>query len=155
MALGVAYYLTYEPAFEVAIRWREGTTWQRRAQIERQFGLAEARNLADWTVWYDLIDTRPATIRALASQPEVAGFEGVNLDTFAVPPDAPYGKGWMWIGPRLPVLRHRGVVPGVIVACALAIAWAVAGEARAHRDWWRSLRLRIDSRRRPPNPSAP
>ena len=122
LALGAAYYLTYEPAPEVAVRWREGTTWQRRAELERRFGLVRARDIDDWKVWYDLVDIRPANIRSLAEEPDVAATQGLDLETYSIPPDGPYGKGWMWIGPRLPVLRHRGVVAGVILVCALTLA---------------------------------
>lgn len=134
LALGIAYYLTYEPAPEVVIRWRDGTTWQRRATLERRFGLVQARDIADWTVWYDLVDIRPANIRSLAGQPEVAGTQGLDLETYSIPPDGPYGKGWMWIGPRLPILRHRGVVPVVVIVCVLTIGYVVVSEVRAQRE---------------------
>jgi hypothetical protein len=90
-----------------------------------------ARDIADWTVWYDLVDIRPANIRSLAEQPEVAATQGLDLETYSIPPDGAYGKGWMWIGPRLPILRHRGVVPGVVIACVLTIGYVVAGEVRS------------------------
>jgi hypothetical protein len=133
LALGIGYYLTYEPAPEVVITWREGTTWPRRIGLERRFGLVRGRDIADWTVWYDLVDVRPTNIKSLVEQPEVAATQGLDLRTHTIPPDGPYGKGWMWIGSRLPILRHRGTVPGVAIACAAVIGYAIAKEVRARR----------------------
>ena len=140
-ALGVAYYLTYEPAPEVSITWREGTTWLRRSQLERQFGLARGRDIADWRVWYDLVDVRPSTIGGLQRQPEVAAIDGLDMATHTVPADAPYGDGWMWIGPRLPVLRYRGVVPGIIVMCVAVLAVALPAAFGGRRRFPRFTRL--------------
>lgn len=121
-ALAFAYYCTYEPAFEISVTWREGTTWLRRSQVERQHGLVRGRDIADWTVRYDLVDVRPANIGALQRQAEVAAVLGVDPETGMVPPDAPYGDGWTWIGSRLPVLRQRGVVPVMIAGCMAVLA---------------------------------
>ena len=143
LPLGIGYYLTYEPAPEVVITWREGTTWPRRADLERQFGLVRGRDIADWTVWYDLVDIRASNIKALVEQPEVAATQGLDLRTHTIPPDGPYGKGWMWIGSRLPMLRHRGTVPGVALACAIVIGYAIAKEVRAGRARLLSLIARL------------
>ena len=143
LALGIAYYLTYEPAPEVVVRWQEGTTWQRRTELERRFGLLRARDLAEWTLWYDLVDIRPANIRALVEQPEVAETQGLDLETYTIPPDGPYGKGWMWIGQRLAILRHRGMVPGVVLVCAAAIAYAIGKEMHAQRARLREVLVRV------------
>ena len=127
IALGGAYYLTYEPAPAISIRWREGTTWQRRAEVERQSSLMRSRD-QDERITYDLVDVRPANIAALLAQPEVVDTGALDLRGHSVPADAPYGQGWMWIGNRMPVLRIRGTVAALVLTCALVIAYSLAKE---------------------------
>jgi len=137
--LGAAYYFTWEPAPVVGIRWREGTTLERRAYVERWFGLARARDHAGRAVTYDLVDTRPANIRELLEQPELETVGYMDGVTFTVPADAPYGRGGMWIGDRLPEARANRVVPVIVAVCALVIAYAVVRQIAARRR--RTLRL--------------
>jgi hypothetical protein len=127
MVLGAAYYFSYEPAPAVSIQWREGTTWQRRAEIERQSGLVRSRD-QDVRITYDLVDTRASNIAALLARPEVVDTGDLDLHSHTVPADAPYGKGWMWIGNRLPIFRSQGVVPALVIACVLLIGGALARE---------------------------
>lgn len=129
--LAAVYWYTYEPAFEVTIRWREGVAWTRRVELERRFGLVERRNHERRSRTYDLIDTRPGNIRALAGQPEVEDSGIIDTRTFTVPPDAPYGRGWMWAGDRWPVVRQYRLLPLVVLACGLTIACAARREMRA------------------------
>jgi hypothetical protein len=125
IALGGAYYFSCEPAPAVPIRWRDDMTWQRRAEIERRFGLVQSRD-QDVRITYDLTDTRPSNIAALLEQPEVLDTGDLDLRSHTVPADAPYGRGWMWVGSRLPVLRIRGAVPALVIASALVIGgWLV------------------------------
>ena len=127
MVLGAAYQFSYEPAPAISIQWREGTTWQRRAAIERQFRLVRSRD-QDVRITYDLVDTRASNIASLLSQPEVVDTGDLDLRSHAVPADAPYGRGWMWIGNRLPVLRVPGAVPALVIVCALVIGGALVTE---------------------------
>jgi len=142
-ALAFAYYFTCEPAFEIAVTWREGTTRLRRSQLERQHGLVRGRDIADWTVWYDIVDVRPGNIGALTRQAEVAAVHGVDSETGTVPPDAPYGDGWMWIGSQLPVLRQRGAVPVIVAGCVavlvLSLPAALGFALRLPRPAWPQL----------------
>ena len=137
--IGGAYYFTWEPAPLVAIRWRDGTTFDRRVEIERWFGLVRGRELEGRTVTYDLVDTRPANIQELLEQPEVEPAGNIDETTYAVPADVPYGSGGMWIGDRLPEARAYRVVPVVVAVCGLVIAYAVVKGIAARRK--RALRL--------------
>lgn len=138
LVLGAAYYFSYEPAPAISIRWRGGTTWQRRAEIERQFGLVQSRD-QDVRITYDLRDMRASNIASLLAQPEVVDTGDLDLRSHAVPADAPYGRGWMWVGDRLPLLRARGAVPAVIIVCALMIGGALVREVGLPRSWPRNL----------------
>ena len=137
--LGGAYYFTWEPAPLVAIRWREGTTFDRRTEVERWFGLVRGRDLDGRAVTYDLVDTRPANIQELLEQPEVEDAGDIDEATYEVPADVPYGRGGMWIGDRLPEARAYRVVPVVVAVCVLVIAYAVGGAIAVRRK--RALRL--------------
>ena len=132
-AFGVAYYFTYEPALEVAITWAEGATWERRMEVERRAGLVRPRDLTRGTVTYDLIDTRPENIRELLEQPEVEDGGVLDRRSYTVPADAPYGRGWMWVGNRWPVVRMYGLVPVIVTACGGVFLVALARELRARR----------------------
>jgi hypothetical protein len=137
--LGVTYYFTYEPAPEISIRWREGVTWEQRTAIERRHGLRRIREQEEESWTYDLIDIRTSNIRALLEQHEVEDTGVVDRLNYTIPSDAPYGDGWMWVGNRLPVLRSHGVVPSIVLACSLALVYALVREIRARRK--RVLRL--------------
>jgi hypothetical protein len=138
-AMGAAYHFTYEPAPEVAVRWQEGLTWDRRVDLERQFGLVRGRDVDEQTRTYDLVDIRTENIRALLEQPEIEDTGVIDRTTFTVPADARYGRGWMWVGNRWPAARKYRLVPVVLLACGAALAYGVANEIRARRK--RVLRL--------------
>ncbi len=128
--LALAYYLTYEPAPSVAIRWREAVDPARRADIERRFRLVRPHDEVGRTVSYDLLDTSAGNIRALLEQEEVEDSGRFDPRTHTVRPDAPYGTSWIWIGNRLPLLRIRWVTPGIVAVCAGILAYALVREAR-------------------------
>ena len=125
VALGAAYYVTYERAPAVSIRWREGVTPERRAALERTFRLARGRAPEGRTITYDILDIRSSNVRALLQQPEVEDTGYIDRRTANVPANAPFGRGALWIGTRLPVLRIYGVVPVILVVSVVVLAWAL------------------------------
>jgi hypothetical protein len=147
--LGGTYYFTHEPAPHVMIRWREDATPERRAYIERFFGLVRARDPEGHAITYDLVNLQPENIEELLEQPEVAGSGYIDEATETVLADVPYGRGSMWIGDRLPEVRVYRVVPGIVAACGLVIAYALAKEIAARRRRMRRLLAFILGSRRP------
>jgi hypothetical protein len=138
LALGAAYYLTYEPAPRIAILWRQGIEPERRAELERRFLLVNRAPERE-RFEYDLLDTSRGNIEALVREPDAADTDRVDRQTFVVPFDVPYGASWMWVAHRLPVLRTRGVVPGIVLTCvAVLIAGGVAEMRRFRRAARRS-----------------
>jgi hypothetical protein len=129
LSLGAAYYLTCEPAPRISIRWRAGIELDRRAELERVFLLVNGTPEQE-RFEYDLLDTSRSNIEAMVLEPDVADTDRVDQHTFVVPFDAPYGTSWMWVAHRTPVLRARGVVPGVVVACVVVLVAAVTAEVR-------------------------
>lgn len=125
VAFAGAYYVTYERAPAVSIRWREGVTPERRAALERTFRLARGREPEGRTIIYDVLDIRSSNIRALLDQPEVEDTGYIDRRTNNVPGNAPFGRGGLWIGTRLPVLRIYGVVPVILVVSVVVFAWAL------------------------------
>jgi hypothetical protein len=149
--LGAAYYFTYEPAPQVTIRWREGVTSERRADVERRFGLVRARDPEGRAVAYDLVDTRPENVEELLEQPEVddSGYAGGPAYVSA---DLRYGRGGTWIGDRhvtSPELRIFRVVPVIVTACGLVIAYTLGRQMAARRHRIRRLLAFIVGSRRP------
>ncbi len=124
MALGVAYYLTYEPAPEIRILWQEGVVPTRRAEIERMFLLVNPRPFED-RLKYDLLDTRATNLFAIVHHPDVRDTDNIDRQGFTIPPQIPYGSSWMWVGHRLPVLRTPGVVKTIVAACSILLALSV------------------------------
>jgi len=105
LAFAGAYYLTYEPAPLVRVRWREGVIAERRAELEHRFLLVRPVPHEGRTMSYDLLDTRESNIEALLGASEVEDTDHINRAEAIVPFDAPYGESWMWIGYRVPVVR--------------------------------------------------
>ncbi len=99
------YYMTYEPAPLVRVRWREGVAAERRAELERRFLLVRPVPHEGRTMSYDLLDTSRSNVEALLRTSEVEDTDHINRSESTVPFDAPYGESWMWIGHRIPVLR--------------------------------------------------
>ena len=129
VALGAAYYFTYEPAPRIAIRWPEGIDPSRREELERRFLLVNPEPERD-RFEYDLLDTSRANIEALVREPDVADTDRVSRERFTVPLDIPYGTSWMWVAHRTPVLRTPGVVGALVGVCVLALVAGIAGELR-------------------------
>src|SRR5688572_8287689 len=129
VALGTAYYFTYEPAPRIAIRWPERLAPERRQALERRFLLVNPAPDRD-RVEYDLLDTSAANIEALVHERDVADTDRVSRERFTVPLDVPYGTSWMWVAHRTPVLRIPGVVGALVGVCVLALVAVIAGELR-------------------------
>jgi len=129
VALGTAYYFTYEPAPRIAIRWPEELAPERRQELERRFLLVNPATDRD-RVEYDLLDTSPTNIEALVRERDVADTDRVSRERFTVPLDVPYGTSWMWVAHRIPVLRIPGVVAAVVVLSVAAVVAAIGGELR-------------------------
>jgi hypothetical protein len=137
VALGAAYYFTYEPAPRIAIRWPEGIDPSRREELERRFLLVNPEPERD-RFEYDLLDTSRANIEALVREPDVADTDRVSRERFTVPLDVPYGTSWMWVAHRTPVLRIPGVVGALVAVCVLVLVVGIAGELR-----WRLRRTTL------------
>lgn len=132
-ALGLAYWLTVEPAPAIRVRWREGVTSDRRAALERKYQLSNPR-APDASIAYDLLDTRQANIRALVLDPDVADTNDIDRDRFEVPFEGAYGDRWMWVAHRTPGLRDARVRWTLIAAlAAMAIAGLRGGSAGRRR----------------------
>jgi hypothetical protein len=129
LALGIAYYFTYEPAPRIAIRWPDRLAPERRQELERRFLLVNPATDRD-RLEYDLLDTSPANIEALVREPDVADTDRVSRERFTVPLDVPYGTSWMWIAHRTPVLRIPGMIAAVVVLSVAAVLAAIGAELR-------------------------
>lgn len=134
VALAGAYYLTYEPAPQVSVLWREGIGPERRAALERRFLLVNPIVDRD-RLAYDLLDTSRGNLEALVKDPDVADTDRISQERFEVPFDIPYGSSWMWVAHRTPILRTPGVVPGIVATSVLLLAGGLVGEGlwRRHR----------------------
>src|SRR5688500_11833455 len=133
-ALGLSYWLTYEPAPAIRVRWRDDVTSARQAALERKYQLSNARAPQRRSIAYDLLDTRQKNIRALVLDPAVADTADVDREAFEVPFDRAYGDRWMWIAHRTPGLRDARVRWTLIVAFfAMAVAGLRSKSARGHK----------------------
>jgi hypothetical protein len=129
--LGLAYWLTYEPAPRIRILWRDGVTPQQRTTTERKYLLLNGRDpLENGSLAYDLLDTSRSNIKALVEDPAIADTSDVDRDTYIVPFITDYGNEWMWIADRTPGLRHAGIRTSVIVALLVLV---VGGFVAARR----------------------
>lgn len=129
-ALAAAYYFTVEPAATVKVRWRDTVSEAQRTAHERRFLLTGPIAEEPRTFRYDLLDTRPANLQAIVEHPDVEDTAEIERTRFQLQPDYAYGTGWMWIAHRVPLLRVRGVVPALSVACGLVIALHLTAVAR-------------------------
>lgn len=129
VVLGVAYYLTYEPSVRIGVRWRDGVTTERRAELERRFRLVNGVSTKT-QIRYDLLDTRPENIDALMGDPNLEDTESL---AYPLPLDMEYGESWMWIVHRTPGLRAPGVVEALVMTCFVALAAGTASVAQAGR----------------------
>ena len=129
VALGIAYYFTYEPAPRIAIRWPADIQPARRQALERRFLLVDPAADRD-RIEYDLLDTSRENLEALVREPDVADTDRVSREGFTVPLDVPYGTRWMWLAHRTPVLRTPGVIPAIVALCVAVFAGTLASELR-------------------------
>jgi hypothetical protein len=120
LLLAGAYWLTYEPAPRIGIRWEKGVTSERQAELERRFSLVN-RTVSEDRLAYDLLDTRQSNIHAIVHERDVYDTDGISRRDATLPPDYRYGESWMWVAHRTPVLRSAGVVEGIVVACGLLL----------------------------------
>ena len=124
-ALSVAYYLTNEPSAAVSVRWREGLSSERRAELERRHLLVYQEDLQKGWVRYDLLDTGRSNIAALVNNPDIAETTAIDRETMSVPFHAEYGKSWVWVAHRTPGLRQswvrRSVIGGLMLLTLLAL----------------------------------
>ena len=123
-ALGVVYWLTYEPAPSIRVRWRANVTSEQQAALERKYLLVNGRAPTGRSIAYDLLDTRHDNIKALVLDPGVLDTSDIDRDRFEAPFDLPYGDSWMWVADRTPVLRNTRVRWTLIV---ILVAMAVLG----------------------------
>ena len=138
VAFGAAYYLTYEPAVRIGIRWRDGVTVERRAELERRFRLVN-RAPSEMQFTYDLLDTRRENIEALVNEADAEDTESLSRSTYTVPPDITYGRSWMWVRYRIPGLRTPGVVEAIVTTCIVVLTTSVRRLAKARRVRKRSV----------------
>ena len=120
LALSLAYDLTYEPAPQIRIKWREGVAPERRAELERRFRIVNPQPFEE-RLTYDLLDTRRSNIEAIVRERAIYDTDDINQHDFSLPVDYRYGSSWMWIVYRIPVLRTPGVVQGIVVACVTVL----------------------------------
>lgn len=133
LAIAAAYWLTVEPAPAVTVQWREDIDARRQAETEAQFLLRDPRPGRPNNVTYDLLDTSRNNIAALLAHPAVERVEGIDPQSGEVRFDAPYGTHWTWAARRVPVLRERGVIEGVLLAATLSVALGVFRGLRRRR----------------------
>lgn len=105
-ALGLAYWLTYEPAPAIRVRWRNEVTSERQAALERKYQLSNGRAPQGRSFAYDFLDIRRSNIEALVLDPNVADMNDIDRERFEIPFEATYGDSWMWVAHRTPVLRN-------------------------------------------------
>ena len=132
LGLATAYYFTYEPAPEIAIRWRSGLSAERRTELERRFRLVNRKPSGN-RFSYDLLDTRPENVEAIVGERDIEDTDRVDREGATIPPDVPYGESWMWVAHRLPVLRTPGVIGGIVTTCSVLLAVSAGALMKARR----------------------
>ena len=107
-SVSATYYLTYEPAPSIRVRWRQDVTPAARAGLERTFLLVDrvAHEGSTRTFRYDLLDTSRSNLEALVTHPAVEDTDDIDRVNYVMRADCPYGERWMWVGHRIPILRH-------------------------------------------------
>src|SRR4051812_29684548 len=106
------YALTREHPPTIRVRWRDDVGIQRQEELARRYLLVEKRSQAAdarQSFAYDLLDTRPANIEALVTDPEIADTNDVDRDHFRIRAAADQGAGWTWVAYRTPGLRDQTV----------------------------------------------
>lgn len=132
-ALGLAYWLTYEPAPAIRVRWADAVSSEQQAALERKYLLSNARGQQKRSVAYDLLDTRQKNIRALVLDRAVADTNDIDRDAYEIPFEGAYGESWMWVAHRTPVLRDgrvRWTLVVVLAAVVVAGLWRPSVQRR-------------------------
>jgi hypothetical protein len=132
IVLGAAYYLTYEPAPQIRVRWRDDLEPERRETLERRFRLVNPSPFED-RLTYDLLDTSRRNIEAMMHERDLDDTDRVDQESYRIPFEVPYGGSWMWVAHRIPVLRAPGVVGGIVLTCVAVLAAAVGAWAEGRR----------------------
>lgn len=139
-ALGITYWLTYEPAPRVRVLWRGDVVGERRAALERRYLLVNPRDrLPSGSLAYDLLDTSTSNIRAIVNDPAIVDTNDIERHTFVVPFDVEYGREWMWQAHRTPGLQNEPVRTALILVLA---AMAIGGLAPDGVRLWRTVSAR-------------
>ena len=120
MALASGYYLTSEPAPEIRILWRSGLPTERRAELEDRFRLVN-RKVYDDRFSYDLLDTRPANVRLIVGERDIADTDRVDREGATIPPNIQRGESRRWLAHRMPGLRDARVQWTLIVVLATMV----------------------------------
>jgi hypothetical protein len=122
--LGIAYWLTYEPAPRIRVLWRPGVTQEQQAALERRYLLVNGRDrLPEGSVAYDLLDISTRNVKAIVDDPAIVDTNDIERHTYVIPFETQYGDGWMWMAHRIPRLREstfRRAVIGALALMALA-----------------------------------
>lgn len=133
--LGVAYWLTYEPAPRIRVKWRDGVTVPHQTLLEQRYLLLNRREpLAEGSVAYDLLDTSRRNIKAIVDDLAIEDTNDIERHTYVVRFETDYGGEWMWIAHRTPGLRETGVQISLIAVLAvMAIGGFGSGRLRRVR----------------------
>ncbi|MBI3049030.1 MAG: hypothetical protein HYY76_12055 [Acidobacteria bacterium] len=144
--LGLAYWLTYEPAPRVRVLWRPDLTAEQRAALEEKYLLLNRRDrLPEGSLAYDLLDTSPRNLRALVDDPAILDTNDIERHALVVVFDVDYGREWMWIAHRTPWLRDRRTRNVLILVLALM---AIGGLAPDGARTWSAARHRAHVHRK-------
>lgn len=131
--LALAYWLTYEPAPRIRVKWRDGTTISLQTLLEQRYLLLNRREpLAEGSVAYDLLDTSTRNIKAMVDNPAIEDTNDIERHTYVVRFETDYGGEWMWVAYRTPGLRD-GRVRGSLIAVLAVMALGGFGSGRIRR----------------------
>jgi hypothetical protein len=154
--LGLAYWLTYEPAPRVRVRWRPDLMLEQQAALERKYLLRNRRDpLPGGSLAYDLLDTSASNIGALVEEPSILDTNDIERHTLTVRFDVDYGDEWMWIAYRLPGLRNSQARTLLLIVLALMALGGLTPDA-VHA--WRAVREAAAGHRKhgkPPGSNVP
>ena len=99
------WFLTFQPAPKVHVRWRLALPETSRRMLERQFLLINPVDIKNDTWMYDLLDTSTRNVRALVQHPDAADTHEIDRRGFKVSPTATSRNATTWIVNRVPGLR--------------------------------------------------
>jgi hypothetical protein len=141
------------PIRQIHIAWKVADTG-RRVALEQRFRLSEAQALAGNRWSYVPLDTGPATLRAIVTDPAVASTDGIHLDRYVLSDTGPLTErrgGLMSPAPRQASQLAKAFVylAGTVgTAFLLVAAFAATGATpgalilagwRSFEWWWGAL----------------